>query len=339
MKRKLTALLLAVIMCLAVLVPATAELLKYRDTGPRVGLLELKLANLNYYTGEIDNKFGYLLYQAVRAYQKNNGLKVDGVAGPETLNALGMGPAMGVPAPAPLKLTYGSSGAQVTQVQDRLRELGYFAYASDGNYFDSTYYAVIAFQRNNYLTADGIVGDGTWARLFSVNAIGKVSSVPTSVLRLKYGDSGPEVTKLQQRLAALGYYTSTVDGKFGYYTVLCVRAFQAKNLIKVDSVVGTITWDALMGAAAIPADKATPADPAIKVFRLIKDDKGPDILVMQKRLTELKYYAGSLDSVFNYTLYLSVRKFQRLNGLKVDGVVGEKTWAKMMSPDAVAYGK
>ena len=335
MKKKLTACILALMMIVAVALPAAAELLKFNDEGPQVGLLQLKLKSLNYYTGKIDNKFGYLTYLAVRDYQKNNGLKADGVAGEDTLAKLGIGPPSGKPADTPdvLRLAYGSKGSKVKEVQERLAALGYFAGDANGEFYDSTYYAVIAFQKNNYLRADGIVGDATWARLFSKDAISKVASLPSAVLRLKLYDKGADVTKLQQRLAMLGYYTRKVDGVYTYYTYLCVRHFQKINNLTVDGVVGPQTWELLMSDKAKKAsDDSSP--PAPKVFRLQYGDKGADVLALQNRLADLGYYAGAKDSYFYYTLYLAVRKFQRINGLKVDGVVGPLTWNLLMSDKA-----
>lgn len=43
-----------------------------------------------YYFGKIDRDFGPYLYKAVRSYQKDNGLVVDGIVGPITLNHLGL---------------------------------------------------------------------------------------------------------------------------------------------------------------------------------------------------------------------------------------------------------
>ena len=48
------------------------------------------MKNWGYYKGNIDGIYGYQTYQAVRLFQQKNGLKVDGIAGPETLAALGL---------------------------------------------------------------------------------------------------------------------------------------------------------------------------------------------------------------------------------------------------------
>lgn len=54
---------------------------------------------------------------------------------------------------------YGSTGSEVTAVQKRLSELGYYSGNIDGIFGSDTKTAVIKFQKDNKLTADGIVGE------------------------------------------------------------------------------------------------------------------------------------------------------------------------------------
>ncbi|NLE26350.1 MAG: spore cortex-lytic enzyme [Clostridiaceae bacterium] len=60
-----------------------------------------------------------------------------------------------------------------------------------------------------------------------------------------YGSSGREVTEIQKRLKAWGYYRGAVDGKYGYQTYQAVRYFQSKNGLKVDGIAGKATLAAL----------------------------------------------------------------------------------------------
>ena len=55
----------------------------------------------------------------------------------------------------------GSSGATVTQIQQKLRAWGYYDGAVDGVYGSRTEKAVVYFQKSNGLTADGVVGSET----------------------------------------------------------------------------------------------------------------------------------------------------------------------------------
>ena len=56
---------------------------------------------------------------------------------------------------------YGSTGSEVTQIQQRLQELGYDPGTADGIYGTRTKNAIIAFQRDYGLSDDGIAGPKT----------------------------------------------------------------------------------------------------------------------------------------------------------------------------------
>lgn len=85
-----------------------AALSYYGSTGQEVRDIQSRLKSWGYYTGDVDGIYGYLTYQAVRYFQYNNGLTVDGVAGPETLAAIGL--------PTGTAPTYGSSATNSNDV-------------------------------------------------------------------------------------------------------------------------------------------------------------------------------------------------------------------------------
>ena len=62
-------------------------------------------------------------------------------------------------------LRFGNRGAWVLDLQDQLVGLGYTLGKKDGEFGSRTLAAVVAFQSDNLLKADGIVGDRTWAML------------------------------------------------------------------------------------------------------------------------------------------------------------------------------
>lgn len=56
---------------------------------------------------------------------------------------------------------------------------------------------------------------------------------------------------------------------------------------------------------------------------------GPDVLRLQELLRRLNLYDGKMDSKFGPKTEASLREYQGLNGLVVDGVAGPMTWAKL----------
>ena len=64
-------------------------------------------------------------------------------------------------------LSVGSNGSLTRYLQRMLNVLGYNI-AVDGDFGDGTKNAVVSFQNKYGLAADGIVGSGTWSKLFSV---------------------------------------------------------------------------------------------------------------------------------------------------------------------------
>lgn len=86
---------------------------------------------------------------------------------PESIMQVTPDPAL--PTRAPLLKT-GSTGDQVVQLQSRLSELGYYTGSLDGQFGPGTQKAVLLFQQQHNLDADGKVGPATSAVLYSSQA-------------------------------------------------------------------------------------------------------------------------------------------------------------------------
>ncbi len=67
----------------------------------------------------------------------------------------------------------------------------------------------------------------------------------TETAVLRQGDKNDEVREVQRRLKNWGYYSGSVDGIFGAGTKAAVIAFQKKNGLTADGVVGKATYQAL----------------------------------------------------------------------------------------------
>ena len=70
---------------------ATVETLsKYGSRGSEVTQIQTKLKRWGYYSGNIDGIYGTQTVNAVKYFQRKNGLTADGIAGPATLKAMGI---------------------------------------------------------------------------------------------------------------------------------------------------------------------------------------------------------------------------------------------------------
>jgi len=77
----------------------------YGSRGNEVINIQTRLRNWGYYKGFIDGIYGYNTYSAIKHFQARNGLRIDGVAGSETLGALGL------PSKQAYSPSYGSSAS------------------------------------------------------------------------------------------------------------------------------------------------------------------------------------------------------------------------------------
>ncbi len=69
---------------------ADAAVLKQGSKGDLVKKMQTKLKNWGYYTGSVDGVYGPKTVEAVKYFQRRNGLYVDGIVGTKTASAMGI---------------------------------------------------------------------------------------------------------------------------------------------------------------------------------------------------------------------------------------------------------
>ena len=262
--------------------------LKYGSRSSAVRTLQENLTALGYYSGVITGHYGDLTQEAVRSFQRRNDLTADGIAGARTLGRIAelLGVETGAPVPGQAaggEAAYGTttlsldmSGSAVRTLQENLTALGYYKSSVTGRYGRLTKEAVRRFQRDNGLTADGVAGPRTFAKMAEKLGTSSCESgtattpVPSAtpqpgttpaagyaltaslstdrVLR-RTGSSG-YVTRLQNALGLLGFFTETPTGYFGEATETAVRAFQRAKGLTEDGVAGRATLTAINEALA-----------------------------------------------------------------------------------------
>lgn len=368
MKKSIVRVLALVLMLTLVITSSAAALkLQKNDKSDNVRRLQQALTQLGYYSGTVDGSFGSGTKAAVTAFQQANSLTVDGIAGSATIALLekqtgididgnsssSSSTATGLFKGDYSKLQYTSSGSRVRVLQQALKDLGFTISKVDGVFGQSTFEAVMAFQKATGLTVDGKAGRNTLVKLESYfDSNGNVTQpmitpkptadldniaygIPTRTLR--EGMGGQDVLYTQDRLAALGYLTGISDGQYGAATKAAVLAFQKKNGLSADGVLGTNTRKRLFSEGAIGAKETSQPD-GVGERKLTLGMKGDDVKSVQTKLIALGYLTGKADGVYGTATESAIRRFQTRNGLTSDGICGEDTVKALYSSTAIDAG-
>ena len=290
--------------------------------GEDVRALQARLNELGYNAGRADGVYGANTQNAVIYFEDAVGMTQDGAASPELQQKLF---AANAPAYAEyVELSRGvHTGVRVRKLQERLRELGYLADRADGVYGGRTQTAVTLFQSENGLRATGVATVETQRRLMSRDA-----AVCSSYIPLRRGDTGVRVTELQERLRELGYLVQPANGEYDSATGEAVRLFCQMNDLREQTQADESIQRAIYSRNAATYDG----------YIVLKyGDSGERVLNIQKRLTELGYYAGEQRGNYRSLTREAVRLFQQWNGLNPDGVSTIETQEKLFSAWAIPY--
>lgn len=131
--------------------------------GSRGALVQFLQCYLNLYGEELDADgiFGSGTRAAVEKFQRQNSLVVDGIVGRNTWRTLLRQDSLPT-------LRLGSGGVYVRYLQEKLISKLYPAGEVDGIFGSGTQNAVLQFQAENGLVADGVVGRLTWAAISQI---------------------------------------------------------------------------------------------------------------------------------------------------------------------------
>ena len=209
---------------------------------------------------------GISALQDQRVYQREAAITPTPSITPRTVR-ITEDPALPTSTPTPCILQKNSIGIEVKQLQQRLKDLGYYSGDVDGQYGTGTQTAVTAFQAQHGLKADGVAGEQTLAILYSESAQTFVPTPTPSATpaMLSSGSSGDEVKALQSRLQQLGFYSGVLDGDYGKGTRAAVKLFQAQHGLDDDGIAGQKTLEMLYSNDAQPL-LVTPTPAAVQVL-------------------------------------------------------------------------
>ena len=152
-------------------------------------------------------------------------------------------------------LRVGSSGEEVKTLQTKLKRWGYYTGSIDGVFGSGTKKAVIAFQKKNGLTPDGIVGPAT------LKALGMQSSGGSSA------SSGSNTNGNLYLLARLVYGEARGEPYKGQVAVAAVVLNRVKSSKFPNSVSGVIYQSGAFSVVSDGQINLTPDETAIKAAR------------------------------------------------------------------------
>ncbi|MEH2451443.1 peptidoglycan-binding domain-containing protein [Nostoc sp.] len=322
----------ALIMGLPSIAGQALALQKIGSNRPEVTNSQRCLKKLGYFNGPVTGKFAGLTQNAVIKFQRANRIPADGVVGTNTQRALqracqsrtssrNTSGTLRSPSGQYPVLSQGKTGAAVTRLQQRLRQLGYLNANPNGNFGPMTRDAVIRFQRNYRIAANGIVNRQTWNTLLGYSPTPARSSLSTQ-----------QVRELQVRLRQLGYFKTNPTGNIGPITRKAVIQYQRNYRLPVNGIANAQVLESVRRTSTGGYTTQQPGRNYLTV-----GDQGENVALVQERLSQLGFSNTNPDGFFNNYTRESVIAFQQSSQIKATGNVDWPTW-QALGLNSVAGG-
>ncbi|MBE5792354.1 MAG: hypothetical protein E7322_09400 [Clostridiales bacterium] len=328
------------------------------STGTEVARLQNRLIELGYLSGSATGIFDANTENAVKEFEAVYGKQRTGIAtvalqeylfSDKALPAGAVTPTPTpyvAPTPGPTEsssggykpLQYGSRGDEVTNLQTRLRFLGYYSGKIDGIYGTGTVNAVKRFEAAYGKPETGIATAAMQAYLYRDDALtyqeARVTPTPTAVLyqTLYEGCYGDAVVNLQKRLIQLGYLKGSADGYFGENTANAVRAFEARYG-KVQTGVATPDMQKYLFAGDALRNTSS-SNIQTEYMALGMGSYGTAVYALENRLIELKYMDSAADGYYDNETAQAIKTFEYVNGREQTGVASVSLQELLFSKDA-----
>ncbi len=216
-------------------------------------------------------------------------------------------------------LGFACVGSDVTQLQQRLADYGYYTGEPTGFYGTQTAHAVRAFQQANGLAASGLA-DGATCSLLAQD-----TATACAVYEQMLQQEQEALARGQSLVTAMTYAPNALSGSAQ------VEVWDARNASYVEFADGQ--------AYAAPSQDAQAQTAAASDPNYLKlGDENERVAQIQTRLNELGYYVGAAVSNYYGTMtQTAVLNFQKANGLPLDGVCGAQTQNLLFSDAAVTF--
>ena len=345
-------------------------ILKFGDENATVLELQQLLANLYYYTDELNRKFDTNVQVALMNFCKDNKLEFSDALREDVWKVLKSGKAKPAKTPEPtasptpeptrdpnLYLAMGDQDAKVYNLQKKLVSLGYMSDRDVSRTYDeTTQVALYDFYEVNGLELYDGVPLSVWNLLQSGNALPLPTATPepTPVVtpeptrdpaqKFAQGDTGGEVRILQNYLVSHYYMNEKLKtGVFDEATQWAVDEFCNINGIPIyDNGMSTEAWTVLQSGIALAKPTATPEpatpsptprDPNLK---FVLGESNSDVIKLQNRLVQM-YYLGmeSVTGEFDQETLIAVVDFCEINRIETMDGMSYVAWTCLMSGNAL----
>lgn len=189
---KIISCMLLAFLCITILMPHTAEAatVQQGSTGTETKYVQYNLNFLGYSVGTADGICGSKTVKAIKSYQADHNLTVDGIAGNATQKSL---------------------TSEVKSIQKLLKNKGYYTDSLDGIAGPNTVSALKKFQKANKLTQSGVANSSTLKLLKKSNNSTtdiKETTTNSSTLQIGSGKYAPETLNAGSSYSISGKITS-----------------------------------------------------------------------------------------------------------------------------------
>ncbi|HEY9653396.1 MAG TPA: peptidoglycan-binding protein, partial [Coleofasciculaceae cyanobacterium] len=292
--------------------------------------------------------YGPMTEAAVKQFQSARGISTDGIAGSETLAVLGLNsekPASDQPL-TQSDVTPGddpdiSPKAAVGFQQSKITPADEPTVAPE---------SPVGFEQSKLTPADEPAVTSKSPVGFEQSKLTPADEptvVPESTVTLQKGDRSTQVSTLQKKLQAAGYFNGPITGYYGSLTQGAVMKFQAAKGLTTNGIADSSTLNAI--ASSNPVESSTgevPDDPSIAPQQAVPDDpktfrqsdivlrrgnRSAEVTSLQKQLQAAGYFNGPITGYYGALTHTAVLEFQKAKGLMADGIAASETLSALAS--------
>ncbi|MBR5230688.1 MAG: peptidoglycan-binding protein [Clostridia bacterium] len=323
--------------------------LRQGSAGKSVEALQKALKELGFLSGSADGKYGAKTAEAVAAFQLKNKLADSGYADAATQqklfeekvkNAKGKNKTVAtLPNVEGFPISEGKEGDAVKQLQEALKELGFYTGKIDGDCGSGTVSAIKKFQKKNNLKSTGIADAAMQQLLYSGKALSaKATATPKPIVTATPYIIGSDATVQPASFPFVTTTTSSVNLRKGPNTSssrlttvpkgasITVEKIQGDFLyIQYQSAKKSYTGYVMMQYVDVPVvylggeQLKYDEDAQKKYTALSKGAAGEAVSALQQALTELSFYAGKISGSYDDATVKAVKAFQSKNGILQTG--------------------